>query len=212
MKTLSYSLVIFLSLGVTGYAVFVYGFLPLGSVVHPDMRVTFEAHRFAIYMHIFASSLALLLGPFQFSTKLRVTRPLLHRWMGRFYLGLGVLLGGTAGLFMASQAFGGLWAKLGFTGMALAWLYTGLRAYLAIRKRDVAAHRRWMLRNFALTFAAVTFRIWLPASFALDIDFEVSYPVVAWISWVPNLLLTEFALGGFHRGVSEEKRSRYFEK
>lgn len=48
---------------------------------------------------------------------------------------------------------------LGLAGLALAWLYTGLRAYLAIRARDIAAHRCWMVRNFALAFASVTLRL-----------------------------------------------------
>lgn len=183
-----------LSLGVAGYAVFAYGFLPLGSIVHPDMRATFETYSLGIYAHIFASALALALGPFQFWAGLRSRRPALHRWMGRLYLGLGVLVGGLAGLFMAWHAFGGLVSQLGFGALALAWLYTGLRAYLAIRAGDISAHRRWMVRNFALTFAAVTLRLWLPASFATGIPFELAYPAIAWLCWVPNLAWAEWRL------------------
>jgi mannose-6-phosphate isomerase-like protein (cupin superfamily) len=65
---------------------------------------------------------------------------------------------------MAAHAFGGPIARLGFAGLALAWLVTGTCAYRAIRAGNVALHRRWMVRNFALTFAAVTLRLWLPAS------------------------------------------------
>ena len=50
------------------------------------------------------------------------------------YLGIGVLVGGLAGLYMAIFAFGGVIAKLGFACLAVGWLYTGLRAYLAIRR------------------------------------------------------------------------------
>jgi len=49
-----------------------------------------------------------------------------------------------------------------------------------------------MVRNFALTFAAVTLRLWLPASIASGVAFEVAYPVVAWLCWVPNLVLAEW--------------------
>jgi len=48
-----------------------------------------------------------------------------------------------------------------------------------------------MVRNFALTFAAVTLRLWLPASVASGIGFEVAYPAVAWLCWLPNLLVAE---------------------
>lgn len=183
----------FLSLGVAGYAAFVYGFLPLGNLLHPDMKVTYNAHSLGIYTHVFAALFALLLGPWQFSTRLRASRPVLHRWMGRFYLGAGVLIGGLAGLYMAFHAFGGIVAQTGFGMLAILWLFTGLRAYLAIRAGEVISHRRWMVRNFALSFAAVTLRIWLPGSVASGIPFEVAYPVIAWACWVPNLLVAELA-------------------
>ena len=118
--------------------------------------------------------------------------------MGRLYLGVGVLLGGSAGLYMAFHAFGGLVARLGFAGLAVAWLYSGLRAYLAIRSRDITTHRRWMVRNFALTFAAVMLRLYLPASMAAGIDFDIAYPVIAWLCWVPTLLAAELL---FNRGL-----------
>ena len=155
------------------------------------MRATFETQRTGIYTHVFASVVALALGPFQFSARLRARHLALHRWSGRLYLGVGVLAGGPAGLFMAAHAFGGPAARLGFVCLALGWLYTGLRAYLAIRARNIVSHRRWMVRNFALTFAAVTLRLWLPVSMASGLAFELAYPVIAWLCWVPNLLVAE---------------------
>jgi len=194
MRLASYTALVLLSLGVVGYAIFVYGFRPLGAMLHPDMRATYEAHRVGIYAHVFAAAVALILGPFQFSTALRARYPALHRWSGRLYLGVGVLVGGLAGLYMAAHAFGGPAARLGFACLAVGWLYTGLRGYLAIRARDIVTHRRWMVRNFALTFAAVTLRLWLPASVASGIAFELAYPVIAWLCWVPNLLVAELVL------------------
>jgi uncharacterized membrane protein len=191
MRLAGFATLVLFSLGVVGYAIAVYGFLPLGAAIHPDMRATFETHRAGIYTHIFASMVALALGPFQFSTRLRTRRLALHRWSGRLYLGVGVLVGGLAGLFMATHAFGGPAARLGFACLAVIWLYTGLRAYLAIRALDIVSHRRWMVRNFSLTFAAVTLRLWLPASLASGIPFERAYLVIAWLAWVPNLLVAE---------------------
>lgn len=196
LRPASFTVLVLLSFGVVGYAAVVYGFLPLGSLLHPQMRAAYEAHPTGIYTHIFASMLALALGPFQFASRLRALHPVLHRWAGRLYLGVGVLVGALAGLFMAFHAFGGMPARLGFGSLALAWLYTGFRAYRAIRARDVASHRRWMVRNFALAFAAVTLRLWLPASIMSGIPFELAYPVVAWLCWVPNLLLAELLFNG----------------
>jgi len=188
-----------LSLGVAGYALAMYALVPLGKFLHPDMRAAFEANRAVVYVHVFASSVALILGPFQFMDGLRARRTSLHRWMGRLYLGVGVLLGGLAGLHMAFFAFGGLVSQLGFGGLALAWLYTGFRAYAAIRAKDIAAHRRWMVRNFALAFGAVTLRLWLPGSVAAGIPFELAYPAIAWLCWVPNLFVAERLLKGMQQ-------------
>ena len=183
-----------MSLGVAGYALVVYGFFPLGALLHPDMRATYALYPAAIYAHIFGSAVALIIGPFQFWTRLRNERPRLHRWLGRCYLLIGVGIGGSTGLFMAFHAFGGLPAKLGFGVLAVLWLYTGYRAYRAIRARDIAAHRRWMVRNFALTFAAVTLRLYLPTAMASGFVFEPAYVAVAWLCWVPNLIAAEWLL------------------
>jgi uncharacterized membrane protein len=192
MHSINKALLYFLAFGVAGYAAFAYGILPLGSLVHPDMQANFLAHSAGIYTHAFASIVALVLGPFQFSSRLRQTRPRVHRWLGRCYLAVGVLVGGLSGLYMAQFAFGGPVARLGFAMLAVFWLYTGLRAFLAIRRRAVDEHRRWMVRNFALTFAAVMLRIYLPASMAAGIDFSLAYPIIAWLCWVPNLLFAEW--------------------
>ena len=194
MSRTSFAVLLFLCVGVAGYAVGTYAFGPAGEQLHPQMRANFLAHALGIKTHIFASALALLLGPFQFSATLRARRPALHRWTGRVYLGVGVLVGGLAGLYMSFHAFGGVPARLGFGGLAVAWLYTGFRAYGAVRGRDFAAHRRWMIRNFALSLAAVTLRIYLPASFVFRLPFELAYPVIAWACWVPNLLAAEWRI------------------
>jgi uncharacterized membrane protein len=173
MRSTSIALLYFLSLGVAAYGVVGYGVMPLGSLVHPDMKADFVAHPVGVYLHVFAA-VALLLGPFQFSTRLRSTRIHLHRWMGRVYLGVGVLLGGLSGLYISQFAFGGLVAKLGFATLAVCWLYTGLRAFLAIRRRAIDEHRKWMVRNFSLAFAAVMLRLYIPASVLSGADFAVA--------------------------------------
>jgi uncharacterized membrane protein len=196
MKRFGTACLYFLSLAVAAYAVIAYALLPLGSLVHPDMTLSFLDHRAGIYIHVFAASVALALGPFQFSARLRTRFARGHRWMGRIYLGVGVLLGGLSGLYMATFAFGGPAAKIGFACLAVCWLYTGLRAYRAIRRGAVAEHRRWMVRNFALTLAAVTLRVYLPSSMIAGIPFDVAYPLIAWLCWVPNLLVAERCFNG----------------
>lgn len=198
-KRMLHGLMLVLSLGVAAYATVAYAVFPLGSLVHPDMKTNFENHRFAIYLHIFASSVALLIGPFQFSKSLRASRPQLHRLLGKIYLGVGVLLGGVTGLLMAVFAYGGLGSNLGFGILAVLWLFTGARAYWSIRQGDIVSHQQWMIRNFSLTLAAVTLRIYLPLSMALGLPFELCYPIISWLCWVPNLIVAEWI---FNRPIS----------
>ena len=85
-------------------------------------------------------------------------------------------------------------AHLGFGVLALLWLGTGAMAYYRIRHGAVASHRRWMIRCFALTLAAVTLRILLPLSQAAGIPFVSAYQLIAWACWLPNLALAEWWL------------------
>lgn len=182
------------AIAVAGYAIVAYTMFPIGSLVHPAMERVFLSTAPAIQLHVFGSMVALVTGPFQLHPGLRRLALPMHRWMGRAFLLLGVAVGGLAGLFLAFNAFGGLPARAGFTGMALAWLGTGWMAYRAIRNGRIATHRRWMIRCYAVTLAAVTLRIQLGTGQALDIPFATFYPWTAWLSWVPNLFVAEWWL------------------
>jgi uncharacterized membrane protein len=201
MPRLANALLYFLTIGVAGYAAVAYGLFPLGSLVHPGMKETFEAHSIGIYTHVFASIAALALGPFQFSSRLRQRNPRLHRFSGRVYLAIGVMAGGAAGLYMAQFSFGGFVSRAGFTLLALAWLFTGFMAYSAIRRRDIHSHRRWMVRNFSLTLAAVTLRMYLGLAAAAGVRFEDFYPLVAWLCWAPNLVFAEWFINSARNAV-----------
>lgn len=159
------------------------------------LREKFAAHLPIFLLHVLGGTVALLLGPWQFWTRLRDERLSLHRWLGRVYLS-AILVGGAAGLYMAAIAFGGLPTQLGFGGLAVLWLATGVLAYRRVRQGDYEAHREWMIRNYALTFAAVTLRLWLPLLMLLGFSFVTAYTAVAWLSWVPNLIAVELYISG----------------
>ena len=145
----------------------------------------------AFYTHIFLGGLALLAGFSQFYKKLRRKSPALHRTLGKIYV-TAVLLSGLAGLGIAFFATGGIIPALGFAGLAIFWLYTTSNAYASIKKPDIEAHQRWMIRSYALCFAAVTLRLYLPLfTGALNIDFIPAYKIIAWLCWVPNILVAE---------------------
>lgn len=152
----------------------------------------FSRYLLPLRLHIAGGMGALLAGPWQFSEKLRTRALNLHRWLGRFYL-LEVALGSVAGFVMATVSEQGLPTHLGFGMLALLWFFTGLEAYRTVRRGNTVAHRQWMIRNFALTLAAVTLRNYMPLMlFVFGWSFRQSYITVSWLCWVPNLLVAEW--------------------
>ncbi len=170
------------------------------DVYFDQQRQTYIDHRIGISSHIIGGMIAMALGPFQFIAGLRQRWPSLHRGIGRVYLS-ACAVGGIAGLYMAYYAHGGFPAELGFGMLAVAWLTSAVMALIRIRARNIAAHREWVLRSYALTFAAVTLRIYLAVHGTLleaeviDLPFTEMYIAVAWICWVPNLLAAECYIG-----------------
>ena len=161
------------------------------QVFFSAQRKTFSANKIPLFVHVLGGIIALSLGPFQFIASWRRGRwGAVHRWLGRVYL-VAVLLGGMAGLWLSTVAFGGWVNRLGFVSMALFWLVSGSLALQRIRTGNVGAHREWMMRNYAATFAAVTLRLWLILLLSSGVEFSMAYAIVAWLSWVPNLFLVE---------------------
>jgi len=173
-------------------------------VYFPEQKAVYTAHITVLMVHIVASMLAILIGPFQFLPGIRKGRLLkLHRWLGRTYL-LGILFGGLSGLYMAQLAHGGPIARLGFTSLAILWLFSGYRAYKHILSKEIERHREWMTRNYALTFAAVMLRVWIPIFGMTGIEFTTAYIMIAWLCWMPNLVLVELAI---HRNRNRRRSS-----
>ena len=201
----SWRLMTFLAIGIAIAAIAPYATFNPDNFNNATARYATESlfRQVGLYVHIFASGIALVLGPFQFLSGLRQRRPALHRWMGRIYL-TGVLLGGLSAFIIAPGIISGMVGEMGLLSLASLWLWTGWMAYKNIRAGHVQIHRDWMTRNYALTFAAVTLRLWLGTLIATQVPFletryagdfdalfvEV-YRVVMWLSWVPNLIVAE---------------------
>lgn len=176
-----------LSLLVASYAI-VLLFVP--QVRPPFLHGRTGLMALAVALHLAGGGIALGIGAFQLNAALRSRRIQLHRIMGRTYV-ISVLIGGLSGLRMAIASQGGIVAHLGFGLLASAWLFTTVRGFLLIRAGNDINHRAWMIRSYSLTFAAVTLRIYLPLSLAAGMSFDVAYPAIAWLCWVPNIIVAE---------------------
>ncbi|WP_433512656.1 DUF2306 domain-containing protein [Nonomuraea sp. CA-143628] len=158
-------------------------------------------HYYVLVGHIFTAAVALVLGPLQFIPQVRARRRI-HRTLGRVYLLAGVLPSAVATIPVALWS-GRLMTQIGLTTAAVLWLITGGLAYRAARRRDFISHRNWMMRNYALTFLAVTSRVLVPLLLLIQIPFggaeagsigEVAtsmIPVGQTLGWVINLIVVE---------------------
>ena len=147
--------------------------------------------RIAFFTHIYFGGISLLVGWSQFSKRIRGKRLKLHRLLGKIYV-VSVLISAIAGFYVALFANGGIVSQLGFSFLAIGWFYTTLKAYTTIKKKDIESHRKWMIRSYAFTLAAVTLRLWLPTlPGLLDIPFEEAYVIISWLCWVPNIIIAE---------------------
>jgi len=168
--------------------------IPLGlEVAFADMMPHITLRRLAFLLHIGGASVALATGGFQLWDGLRQRHLNWHRWNGRVYV-VAVLCGGISGFWLGLSALGGPVAVVGFVLLAIIWCIFTILAVLRIRSGDVQAHRAWMYRSFALTFAAVTLRLQLMVFVFAGVGYAEASVWLAWISWVPNLLWVEWKL------------------
>lgn len=148
--------------------------------------------KIAFFIHVFASIWVLLAGFTQFSPYILRHHKTLHRWMGKSYVWNILFVTGPAGLIMAFYANGGRYTRIAFIILAILWMGSTAMAWWHIMQKNIAAHKAYMLRSYALTFSAVTLRVWkLLIVLALHPRPMEVYMWVAWLGWVPNLLFVE---------------------
>ena len=167
--------------------------LLVAAIRPPFIQQRLATMPLAAVLHFLGSAVALAVGPFQHNQRIRSRHLALHRWLGRIYV-IAVLVGGVAALMLATVSEGGLPTHVGFGLLGTLWLVATARAFRHIRAGDQISHRRWMERSYALTYAAVTLRIYLPLSQVAGIPFEPAYQTIAWLCWVPNLIVAEWLI------------------
>ena len=146
----------------------------------------------AFYGHITLGGLALLIGWIQFSKSLRKKRMSLHRKIGMTYF-VSVLISSICGIYIGFFADGGIVSSLGFISLGVIWLYTTSAGLIAIKKGNINKHQTMLIYSYAACFAAVMLRIWLPLLITLHQgEFIPAYRIVAWLCWVPNLIVAYF--------------------
>jgi uncharacterized membrane protein len=166
------------------------GLLPANA-----LDADFAHHAPLTFAHIVPGLIFVVLGPLQFVQRLRRRRPRLHRIMGRIVLVAGLVTGVTALAMTAQMAIGGGVERAATTTFAVVFLVALVTAFQRIRRGDVASHREWMLRAFAIGLAVAAVRPIVGVFFATQRLTHLAprefFGIAFWLGFVVNAAAAE---------------------
>ncbi|MGC2195902.1 MAG: DUF2306 domain-containing protein [Terriglobales bacterium] len=121
----------------------------------------YQPFKWWLLPHGIAGACALLLGPMQFSDRLRRRFAKLHRVVGRIYIA-GVFVAGPLGFYIQffQERFGET-RSFSIAGAvdATLWMTTTGIALAFILRGNVNLHRQWMTRSFAVALVFLEVRV-----------------------------------------------------
>ncbi len=145
------------------------------------------------YVHIVCGSLLMLIGPLQFLPRLRNRWLWLHRYSGRVFVVAGTVAGVSAlALAVRLPAFGGLTTQAATLFFGPLFLVCLLKAFYHIRRREIALHREWMIRAFAIGLGVSTIRLYIPILVAFSgRTFEQVFGPSFWLAFCTHAVAAE---------------------
>jgi uncharacterized membrane protein len=183
--------ILWVALGLTTLFVFITSevLLITDYPMYHAYRLQVIADRGLLIPHTLAGIFALLIGPINFSSRIRQRHLTLHRVLGRIYV-VSVFVGSFTGIALA-------WGRPGLPGtsmQAAAWIVCTTAAFLTARNRQIAAHRQWMARSYAVTFTFVSSRVFnlVPAYWSHLGDVLSAVGVIAFT--LASLLIVDIGL------------------
>ena len=150
---------------------FIIGFLALSGIGGSIFFFTHEPNNqgFIDYpnitnFHVIPGAIYLVLAPFQFSATLRKRSLNTHRFAGRVLSAIGLVVGATALFLGLIVPYSGVSEQLVIGFFGVLFLFSIVRGFLYIRSKEIALHREWMMRAFAIGLSIATMRlIFIPA-------------------------------------------------
>ena len=151
-------------------------------------------YKYSFYIHIFAGMVCISTALIQFSSFIIKKRKKIHIWSGRIYVMVVLLLGAPTGLYMSFFAKGSYWERVLFMFMAVYWFYTTMQGFTTILKKNVLAHKIWMIRSYSMAMTAVTFRVYYILFYFFGMDLLHNYEISLWLSVLGNMLVAELLI------------------
>jgi Predicted membrane protein (DUF2306) len=146
----------------------------------------------SFYIHIFAGMLCITTALIQFSRYILKKTKAVHRWSGKIYVFVVLFLAAPTGLYMSFFAKGSFWERALFMFMAIFWFISTYYGLTSILKKNVLAHKIWMMRSYAMAMTAVTFRVYHIVFYLVGWGHLENYEISLWISVIGNMLFAEY--------------------
>ena len=168
------------------------------AAITPE-NARFVATPIPVILHIICAVLFSLLGAFQFSTGLRQRYPHWHKASGRIVAASGVVAA-LSGLWMTAMfpipavLQGDLlfWVRL-LVGTAM--LLAIVLAVTAAMNRDIAKHRAWMIRGYALgQGAGMQVVVLMPWMLIVGTPSALLRDVLMSLAWLINMAVAEMLI------------------
>jgi hypothetical protein len=186
-------------LSIIGIVVVIRRSLTLAGVIKPFVHPKygafdsgFQLHKALTFVHIIPGALFMILAPLQFVPGIRSRHLWFHRLSGRIVVVLGLIIGITALIMSFKTNIGGVTETAATVLFAIIFLFSLVKGFYHIRRHEVALHREWMIRMFAIGFAIATVRPIVGMFFALSrLSPHQFFGIAFWIGFTLHLVAAE---------------------
>lgn len=152
----------------------------------------FREYPVARMIHMVLGIAFVLIAPLQFVPRVRKAFPRVHKVIGRLSLAFSVVLFVTAWIFAFNITYTGLQEQIPTVTYTVIYAWLIYMALKNIRAGNVARHREWMIRAFAMMMGISATRVW----FALflkttETTSDQFFSSILWLGLGVNLLIAE---------------------
>lgn len=151
--------------------------------------------KYLLMIHGLGGVTALAVGAVQMSSRIRRTRPALHRALGRIYLA-AVCISAPVAIYMGTSTLEPVSIRFEQIFQGGFWLLSAVVAWACIRSGQMPLHKTWMMRSYAFTLVFVTSRVpdAFIASYSDQFLSDMLWSLVAVGLIAPELIVTSQAL------------------
>ena len=159
----------------------------------PPFDTSFGKHPVITLLHILPGALFMLLGPLQFMRSIRARHIRFHRRSGYVYIVCAYIVGFSAvSMPFVMLPIGGINEAAGSMLFGIFFLIALSKAWRHIVRKELALHREWMIRAYAIGLAVATIRPIMVLFFAFSgLEPQVFFGTAFWIGFTIHLITAE---------------------